>query len=101
MKKYPELALKALKIDGRDNFEFDIPATYIIKGDSKVKSIGAASILAKVGRDRYMQKMHKKHPLYGFSAHKGYGTRLHRALLSKYGACEIHRKTYKPVQEVL
>ena len=101
LKKYPELTIKELKIDGRDNFKFDIPATYIIKGDSKIPEIGAASILAKVGRDRYMQKMHKKYPLYAFSAHKGYGTRQHRDLLKKHGVCEIHRKSYKPIQELL
>lgn len=101
LKKHPELAISELLIDGRDNFTFDIPATYIIKGDGKIPAIGAASILAKVARDRYMQKMAKKHPQYDFEKHKGYGTRLHRNLLHKYGACKIHRKSYQPVKEVL
>jgi len=70
----------------------------IIKGDSKVFSIAAASIIAKVTRDRIMEKIHKKYPQYGFNQHKGYPTTLHRAQLASLGACKIHRKTFFPVK---
>src|SRR3989344_7152741 len=69
----------------------------IIKGDSKVFSIAAASIIAKVTRDRIMQKMHKKYPAYGFAKHKGYGTKIHIATLANLGPCTIHRRTFWPV----
>jgi len=77
------------------------PAAFIINGDQKIASIAAASILAKVTRDEIMKKLHLKFPSYGFSRHKGYGTRLHQALLAKYGVCEIHRKSYKPIKKYL
>ena len=66
----------------------------IVKGDQKVISIAAASIIAKVTRDRIMEKMHKKYPQYGFDKHKGYGTELHIKMLKKFGACPIHRKSF-------
>ena len=66
----------------------------IIKGDQKVFSISAASIIAKVTRDRLMKKYHKKYPQYGFDKHKGYGTKAHFANLEKFGLCKIHRKTF-------
>jgi len=69
----------------------------IIKGDQKVFSISAASIIAKVTRDRLMQKYHKQYPQYGFDKHKGYGTALHIANIKEFGACKIHRKTFYPV----
>jgi ribonuclease HII len=69
----------------------------IIKGDQKVFSIAAASIIAKVFRDRLMQKFHKKYPLYGFDNHKGYGTKQHLDAIKKYGPCKIHRKTFYPI----
>ena len=72
----------------------------IIKGDQKVFSISAASIIAKVTRDRIMQKMHKKYPEYGFNLHKGYGTALHVANLQKFGPSKIHRKTFFPVRDL-
>jgi ribonuclease HII len=78
-----------------------IPQKSIIKGDQKVFSISAASIIAKVTRDRLMQKYHKKYPQYGFDKHKGYGTRAHFASLEKFGACKIHRKTFYPVKEFI
>ncbi len=66
----------------------------IIKGDEKVPIIAAASIIAKVIRDRHMVRMHKKFPQYGFNAHKGYGTKMHQAAIRAHGLCAIHRKTF-------
>lgn len=69
-------------------------AAPIVKGDSKSQSIAAASILAKVSRDRYMKEISKKYPEYGFEKHKGYGTKLHYEKLFEYGICPIHRKSF-------
>lgn len=69
----------------------------VVSGDKKVKSISAASIIAKVTRDRLMLACHEKYPRYCFDRHKGYGTKLHFAMLEKYGPCEIHRKSFGPV----
>jgi len=73
----------------------------IIQGDKKVKSISAASIVAKVTRDRMMLKANKKYPEYEFDRHKGYGTKIHMEALEKYGPCEIHRQSFKPVKNAL
>lgn len=70
----------------------------IIKADEKVFSCSAASIIAKVSRDRIMQRYHKKYPQYGFDKHKGYPTKYHIRMLKKYGPCKIHRKSFKPVR---
>lgn len=91
-------ALFFLLIDG--NFKLNkikISQKSIIKGDQKVFSISAASIIAKVTRDRLMQKYHKKYPQYGFDKNKGYGTKAHFANLEKFGSCKIHRKTFWPI----
>lgn len=72
----------------------NIPQVPVIKGDGKCISVAAASILAKVTRDRYMVQMDEKYPEYGFAKHKGYGTRQHIAALKKYGPCPIHRRTF-------
>lgn len=66
----------------------------VVKGDSKSMSIAAASILAKVSRDRYIVEMSKQYPNYGFEKHKGYGTKAHYEAIAKYGICPIHRKTF-------
>jgi ribonuclease HII len=79
----------------------DIKHEAIIKGDAKSASIAAASILAKVERDAYMVELSKKYPQYGFEKHKGYPTKFHIEMLKKYGVLEIHRKSYKPVYDVL
>jgi ribonuclease HII len=71
----------------------------VIAGDQKVMSIAMASIIAKVTRDRIMEKMHKKYPQYGFDKHKGYGTKAHFANLEKFGPCKIHRKSFWPVSK--
>lgn len=81
-------------IDGNKTPQLDIPSMAIIKGDALSQSIGAASILAKVSRDRLMLEMAEKYPEYGFEKHKGYGTQLHRDMLLKYGPCEIHRMSF-------
>lgn len=90
LKQNPEFAL----IDGDKLPALDIQAKAIIKGDSLSNSIAAASILAKVARDEYMLEQAKLYPEYEFDRHKGYGTKLHRELILKYGPCEIHRKSF-------
>lgn len=77
-----------------------IPQKPIIRADEKVFSCAAAGIIAKVTRDKIMQKMHKKFPDYGFDKHKGYGTRMHIKKLLNFGPCKIHRKSFFPVSEV-
>ena len=79
----------------------EIPYETIVKGDAKSFSIAAASVLAKVTRDRIMDDYHHLYPQYEFSQHKGYGTKLHRELIVKYGPCPIHRRTFKRVKEYL
>lgn len=86
----PELAL----IDGNRTKDFGLPVRTIVKGDSLSASIAAASILAKVTRDRLMEEYDAQYPQYGFAVHKGYGTRRHYAALREYGPCEIHRRTF-------
>lgn len=86
-------------IDAMPLGELEISHTSIIHGDARCASIAAASILAKVTRDQYMEKMDIKYPNYGFKKHKGYGTKLHLEALEKYGPCKIHRKTYAPVSK--
>ena len=81
-------------IDGNDNIPFGIPYTYIVKGDAKSQTIAAASILAKVSRDRLMVELDAEYPQYGFSKHKGYGTKAHMEAIQKYGVSEVHRKSF-------
>ena len=81
-------------IDGNRMPPLAIPGETIIKGDSLSASISAASILAKVSRDRYMVEMDRLYPQYQFAKHKGYGTKLHVELLKKYGPCPIHRRSF-------
>ncbi len=78
-----------------------IPQKALIKGDLRSHSIAAASILAKVARDRLMKELHEKYPQYNFHKHKGYGTREHLALIRKHGPCEAHRKSFQPVSAML
>ena len=86
----PELAL----IDGNRNKGICIESRCVVKGDSKCADIAAASILAKVTRDRYMLEMAEKYPQYRFEQHKGYGTKLHYEMLREYGPSPIHRRDF-------
>ncbi|HCY14564.1 MAG: ribonuclease HII [Curvibacter sp. GWA2_64_110] len=97
------LRLKPTKVlvDGNRLPTLDVLAEAIVKGDAKVPAISAASILAKVHRDRWCAEYHAQFPQYGFAAHKGYGTAEHMAALRAHGACPQHRKTFSPVAEVL
>ena len=88
-------------VDGNRLPEIGMPAHAIVKGDAKVRAIAAASILAKVYRDRLCLALHEAHPQYGFDAHKGYPTALHLAALREHGACPHHRRSFAPVREVL
>ena len=87
-----------LILDGNFKIHSRISQKSIIKADQKVFSCSAASIIAKVTRDRIMEKYHKKYPKYGFKKHKGYPTKFHFKMLKKYGPCRIHRKTFWPVK---
>jgi ribonuclease HII len=84
-------------IDGNRLPVLDVRAEAIVKGDAKVQAISAASILAKVTRDRYMNEQHHQYPQYGFDRHKGYGTDTHMAALRQHGACPLHRRSFAPV----
>ena len=88
-------------IDGNRLPLLRIQAEAIIRGDAKIKSISAASILAKVHRDRLCLELHREHPQYGFDGHKGYSTPEHLAALREHGACRHHRRSFAPVREVL
>ena len=88
-------------VDGQFTPEIDVPCEAIIQGDATEESIMAASILAKVERDMIMVELDKKYPHYGFSKHKGYPTKLHLQKLKKFGPCNDHRQTFKPVKTYL
>lgn len=83
-----------LLIDGNQLPSFSIPALPLVKGDSLSLSIAAASVIAKVTRDRWMEQLDQKWPQYGFAKHKGYGTLEHRQAIQKYGPCPEHRRTF-------
>jgi len=84
-------------VDGLHCPEVSCPARAVVGGDASIAAISAASILAKVARDELMIELHRRYPLYGFDAHKGYATEAHLAALRTYGACEIHRRSFAPV----
>ena len=85
-------------VDGRPVKTLRVPQTAIVKGDAKSYSIAAASVLAKVTRDRLMLAAHAQWPAYAFAEHKGYGTAKHLAAIAKHGACPIHRLTFAPLK---
>lgn len=97
LKIKPDIVL----IDGNRMPKLSLPARTIVKGDTKVKCISAASILAKVARDEAMLKYHEQFPQYGIAEHKGYLTEAHFAALKQFGPCPIHRKSYEPVRMLL
>ena len=86
-------------IDGNRCGEMPTEYETIVKGDARSMSIAAASILAKVARDRYITELDSKYPEYNFKKHKGYGTKEHLELIAKFGPCPIHRMTFKGVKE--
>ena len=88
-------------VDGSQIFKVPIPQKPIPKGDQLSQSVAAASIVAKVTRDRLMMEWHRKYPQYNFARHKGYGTKEHREAIEKFGVCELHRKTFRGVKEHL
>lgn len=98
-----ELAVKpdAVLIDAVPLPKLSEPSRSLIKGDQKSASIAAASILAKVSRDRLMEKYDREYPQYGFAKHKGYGTAEHVSAIHEYGPCPIHRKTFEPIASLL
>lgn len=90
-----------VQVDGNQSPKLSVPVETIIQGDSLVPAISAASILAKVARDRYMLQLHQEFPQYQFAEHKGYSTPLHMKLLQEHGACIHHRKSFAPVAKTL
>ncbi|MEQ1669923.1 MAG: ribonuclease HII [Hyphomicrobium sp.] len=97
LKSKPRLVL----VDGNRAPRIGIETRTIVKGDAKCLSIAAASIIAKVTRDRIMMAMARDYPGYGFERHKGYGTPEHQAAINKLGVCALHRRSFKPVQLAL
>ena len=95
------LAPRLVLVDGNRLPVLGMPAEAIVKGDARVPSISAASILAKVYRDRLCEALHEAHPAYGFARHKGYPTADHLAALQAHGACVAHRRSFAPVRAVL
>lgn len=97
------LRLKPVKVlvDGNRLPTLDVLAEAVVGGDAKVRSISAASIIAKVTRDRLMEELHAQYPVYGFAGHKGYGTAEHLAALRQHGPCPEHRRSFAPVARAL
>ena len=81
-------------VDGNRETDFGIPCLTVVKGDSRSANIAAASVLAKVTRDLYMEELAQKYPQYGFEIHKGYGTKAHYAALTEHGMCDAHRRSF-------
>jgi len=90
----PDFAL----VDGNDPPDLPCPVEAIVKGDARIASIAAASIVAKVVRDRMMSRLDRMFPAYGFARNAGYGTAAHRAALARFGPCPFHRLSFAPVR---
>ncbi len=90
-----------VQVDGNRLPQLAVPAEAVVKGDALVPAISAASILAKVTRDRWCYALHERQPQYGFAAHKGYGTAAHLQALRTFGASDVHRRSFAPVAQVL
>jgi len=88
-------------VDGNQRPELTMPVRTVVGGDAKVRAISAASIIAKVYRDRLCMQLHDEHPQYGFDSHKGYSTPDHLSALREHGACPHHRRSFAPVRSVL
>ena len=88
-------------VDGNQRPELGMPVRTVVGGDARVRAISAASIIAKVHRDRLLTALHEEHPQYGFDGHKGYSTPEHLAALREHGACKHHRRSFAPVREVM
>jgi len=95
------LGLRLKLVDGNQLPLLDMPAEPIVRGDALVPAISAASILAKVHRDRWCAQVHGQYPEYGFAGHKGYGTAAHLAALQAHGPCALHRTSFAPVARLL
>jgi ribonuclease HII len=95
------LSPHALLLDALLLHDIPLPQRSLIKGDARCLSIAAASIIAKVTRDRLMLELHEQYPHYGFDQHKGYGTPAHLAALREHGVTPIHRQSFAPIRELL
>ncbi len=95
------LTPQVVVVDGNQLPQVSMACRSIVGGDARVRAISAASIVAKVHRDRLCQDLHEEHPEYGFAAHKGYSTPEHLDALRRHGACRHHRRSFAPVREVL
>lgn len=100
IEQLPIGAVAAL-VDGNQVPKLSIPVKAIVKGDSKIKAISAASIIAKVERDKIMDRYHHYYPEFSFHRHKGYGTKQHLDEIERFGILAVHRKTFKPVKDKL
>lgn len=96
-----QIPAEAVLIDAMPLNELSVPHKSLIHGDAKSASIAAASIIAKVTRDRLMVEYDKKYPQYGFAVHKGYLTKMHQEALKKYGPCPIHRRSFEPIKSMV
>ncbi|NOT15924.1 MAG: ribonuclease HII [Methylotenera sp.] len=97
----PQLPEVLVQVDGNQRPKINWPCEAIVKGDSKVQAISAASILAKTARDAQLYVLDQQYPMYGFAQHKGYPTAAHISLLKQYGVSPVHRRSYAPVKQLL